>query len=97
MTEDPTPLFAGDPAPLGLGDSWECWYCLKLLPSSYSFCDTCGRDRDRDDTPVGEIPRGTAAVPGAASTQSCKDTTQYNACVSLPMNYPYSAGEDQHP
>ena len=53
MTEGPTPLFTGSPTPLGLGDSWECTYCLNLMPSGNVFCEGCGLDRY--DTEVKEM------------------------------------------
>ena len=33
------------PNPLDLEDYWECTKCLNVMPLSYVFCDTCGRDR----------------------------------------------------
>ena len=60
----------------GCGDgSWKGIQCFQCQPGRGFFCPLSAVHPDERFTPVGETLRGAAAVPGAASTQTCKDTT----------------------
>ena len=55
--------------------SWKGTQCFQCQPGQGFFCPLTTLRPDERFTSVGETLRGAAAVPRAASAQSCKDTT----------------------